>query len=279
MYCPYCGNPVGDTDQQCNQCGKSLAFGMPQAQPKTAEPVTHTQEVTQEAPAQETPQTPVEAPQESATQQPQGEQTGSRGEVKQAQQPQGAQPPYGQPPYGQPPYGQPPYGQPPYGQPPYGQQPYRYAPYGQPQQPYAQPKPTNCPYCGHLVLYGSPQCPTCHNLLSWVNPNVHIGERKKNNTFAIIGFIASLVALFCAILYIGNDNMLWFTGGVAAIVFGILGLVNCKKCQGKGKTFSVLAIIFGAIAIVGGIAIDVVYTMIYEMEYGVNGGFEILFRL
>ena len=274
MYCPYCGNPVGDTDQQCNQCGKSLAFGMPQSQPQTAEPVTHTREVTQEAPAQETPQTPVEAPQESATQQPQGEQTGSQGEVKQAQQPQGAQPPYGQPPYGQPPYGQPPYGQP-----PYGQQSYGYAPYGQPQQPYAQPKPTNCPYCGHLVLYGSPQCPTCHNLLSWVNPNVQIGERKKNNTFAIIGFIASLVALFCAILYIGMENELWFMGGIASIVFGILGLVNCKKCQGKGKTFSVLAIIFGAIAFIGGFAIDVAYMMIYEMEYGVNGGFEILFRL
>ena len=259
MYCPYCGNPVGDTDQQCNQCGKSLAFGMPQSQPQTAEPVTHTREVTQEAPAQETPQTPVEAPQESATQQPQGEQTGSQGEVKQAQQPQGAQPPYGQPPY--------------------GQQSYGYAPYGQPQQPYAQPKPTNCPYCGHLVLYGSPQCPTCHNLLSWVNPNVQIGERKKNNTFAIIGFIASLVALFCAILYIGMENELWFMGGIASIVFGILGLVNCKKCQGKGKTFSVLAIIFGAIAFIGGFAIDVAYMMIYEMEYGVNGGFEILFRL
>lgn len=164
---------------------------------------------------------------------------------------------------------------PPYGYPPYGGQP----PYGYPTRPVQGAK---CPHCGAFVEYGAPYCFACQKQISWMKPTKQPTE-KDSNIFAILGFIASMVALFSAIIYVlwslipgfGVVSTFWEIGGVVAIIFGIIGLSNCKNCKGKGRKLSLMAIIFGGLALLSGVGIDVILAMTASGGYG-GGALDIL---
>lgn len=111
-------------------------------------------------------------------------------------------------------------------------------------------------------------------------------KEKDNNLFAILGFIASMVALFSAIAYIIGEifpdlnlySGTWSIAGILAIVFGVIGLVNRKHCKGKGKKFAIMAIAFGALALVAGAGIDVILSLAAGEGFGYGGDlFDILF--
>ena len=265
MYCPYCGNSVTEADQQCNQCGKTLPIFTPQAKESTQTPV-------------ESVQTPVEAP---VTAEPI---TTQRVEET-AQNPQQNAPNVAQGQPCPPPYGFiPPY--PPYGM-PYGGQPYGYMPPQPAPQPVVQrpSQSAKCPHCGSILEYGVAQCPSCQKEISWMKATKKKKE-KDFNLFALLGFIAAMVALFSAIVYIIGEifpqlyisSSFWGIGGILAVVFGVIGLCSRKQCKGKGKWFAILAIAFGALAMTCGTVMEMILSIAAGDGLGYGGTlFDVLF--
>ena len=112
-----------------------------------------------------------------------------------------------------------------------------------------------CTQCGSALEEGSAVCPNCGNKIRsveeevvvnnpepMVNQNVSYennGEVKKNNVFALVGFIISLVNILCC----GSFS-------IFGLVFSIIGLVESKKQNGNGKGMAIAGIIISSIFIV-----------------------------
>ena len=111
-----------------------------------------------------------------------------------------------------------------------------------------------CTQCGSALEEGSAVCPNCGNKIRSVeetsvnysepvvNQNVNYdnnGAVKKSNTFALVGFILSLVNILCC----GSFS-------IFGLVFSIIGLVESKKQNGNGKGMAIAGIIISAIFIV-----------------------------
>ena len=130
-----------------------------------------------------------------------------------------------------------------------------------------------CTQCGSPLEEGSAVCPNCGNKIKSVeeevvysnpepvNQNVSYdnGTPKKNNTFALVGFIISLVNILCC-----------GTFSIFGLVFSIIGLVESKKQNGNGKGMAIAGIIISAIFIVLSILLTflgVFSSMIEELSY------------
>ena len=109
-----------------------------------------------------------------------------------------------------------------------------------------------CPGCGNKLEENAKFCASCgrkieeekeekiqtaaasNNINNEVNNNT-----QKSNTFAIAGFVISLVSM---ILCCGTISWL-------SLIFSIIGVVNANKENGKGKGFAIAGIIISALSI------------------------------
>ncbi len=111
-----------------------------------------------------------------------------------------------------------------------------------------------CTQCGSALEEGSVVCPNCGNKIRSAEENVvtaepvvnqnvsydnNNGTVKKSNTFALVGFILSLVNILCCGAF-----------SIFGLVFSIIGLVESKKQDGNGKGMAIAGIIISSIFVV-----------------------------
>ena len=108
-----------------------------------------------------------------------------------------------------------------------------------------------CTQCGSALEEGSAVCPNCGNKIRKVEEEVVYSEpanqnvtyenngTKKNNVFALVGFILSLVNILCC----GSLS-------IFGLIFSIVGLVESKKQDGNGKGMAIAGIIISSVFIV-----------------------------
>ena len=130
-----------------------------------------------------------------------------------------------------------------------------------------------CTQCGSALEEGSAVCPNCGNKIKsaeevvvnnpepMVNQNVSYDNSgvKKNNVFALVGFILSLVNILCC----GSLS-------IFGLIFSIVGLVESKKQDGNGKGMAIAGIIISSIFIVLSILfaiLGVFSSMMEELSY------------
>ncbi len=99
--------------------------------------------------------------------------------------------------------------------------------------------PKFCSECGKELEENSVVCKNCGKKVeSEIKVSVEPSalQPKKNNGFAIAGFVLSLVSLLCC----GSTSFL-------GLIFSIIGLVNANKSEGEGKGLAIAGIIISAI--------------------------------
>ena len=111
-----------------------------------------------------------------------------------------------------------------------------------------------CTQCGSALEEGSVVCPNCGNKIRSAEENVvtaepvvnqnvsydnNNGTVKNSNTFALVGFILSLVNILCCGAF-----------SIFGLVFSIIGLVESKKQDGNGKGMAIAGIIISSIFVV-----------------------------
>ncbi len=103
-----------------------------------------------------------------------------------------------------------------------------------------------CPYCKSKVKSTAVYCPVCKSYLA--KGGAPVKEPKKDNVPALVGFILSLISFFMP------EGLIWLelAMGVAALVLGIIGLVQVNGGKGRGKGFAIAAIVFGTLALLNG---------------------------
>ena len=89
-----------------------------------------------------------------------------------------------------------------------------------------------CRYCGSKMSAAEDVCPVCEQKV-WI-PSIPtpttVGVPMMDNVYAVLSLVLA-----------------WFLP-VPGFVLGILGLVNVKKCGGKGRGMSIIGIIMAVIA-------------------------------
>ncbi|WP_436326318.1 DUF4352 domain-containing protein [Brevibacterium sp. FAM 27836] len=187
----------------------------------------------------------------------QGGNDGSQGYGQQPPQ-YGSQPNYGQPndqnQYGQQPnYGQPndQYGQNQYGDSQYGQDQYGQSQYGQNQYDANQ--------YGQQPAY--PGAEGSSDQFIPANPNAAYGQYPSGggtskNIWGILALIGGIVGVLGAFVFGGGALF-----GIAAIVFGFLGLSAIKKGLANNKGFNITGIVLGGVSILISIAV-VIFTIL-----------------
>ena len=88
---------------------------------------------------------------------------------------------------------------------------------------------------------------------------------EQSNGMATAGLIVSMVSIFVPLA-----GMM----GLIGLVFSILGLIQSKKVNGKGKIYSILGVIIGIVGIIYGIYYFV--TTMFEMQDKLNEIFMLL---
>lgn len=172
----------------------------------------------------------------------QGGNDGSQGYGQQPPQ-YGSQPNYGQPndQYGQNQYGDSQYGQDQYGQSQYGQNQYDANQYGQqPAYPGAEGSSDQFIPANPNAAYG--QYPS--------------GGGTSKNIWGILALIGGIVGVLGAFVFGGGALF-----GIAAIVFGFLGLSAIKKGLANNKGFNITGIVLGGVSILISIAV-VIFTIL-----------------
>ena len=97
-----------------------------------------------------------------------------------------------------------------------------------------------CTYCGKEIDENDNVCGYCGNAINKNNTEVIniVNNTNKTDGFATAGFVLSLVSFFCC----------GFTS-VIALIFSIVGLVNCNKHGTNGKGLAISGIVISTILI------------------------------
>jgi hypothetical protein len=100
-----------------------------------------------------------------------------------------------------------------------------------------------CRYCGSKMSSKEDVCPVCdQKVLKPALPTPPVtGVPMMDNVYAVIGLILA-----------------WFLP-IPGFILGVLGLTNAKKCGGKGKGMSIIAIVISVVAYILPILLVILY--------------------
>lgn len=119
--------------------------------------------------------------------------------------------------------------------------------------------PKRCYNCNQKIEDSTLVCPNCGKNVYDENGNLNrpkvlyeLGDKQstftsgdsnlQTNKFALAGFILSIISVFT------NGLFLWL-----GLIFSIIGLIDCKQRNQKGKTYAIIGIVISAIYIILGI--------------------------
>lgn len=107
-----------------------------------------------------------------------------------------------------------------------------------------------CKTCGKEVNDRAIICPNCGCALDNTTIQESVSEKKKKklNVLSLVGFILSLVSLLLD---------LWGTVAIAGLVCSVIGIVQIKNAEQKGRGFAIAGICVSV-----GSLIYAVYTLI-----------------
>lgn len=96
-----------------------------------------------------------------------------------------------------------------------------------------------CSNCGTELAKDANACSNCGTLVDQAPKTVDSTVKNQTNGFAIAGFVLSLVSLVCC----GITSTL-------GLIFSIIGLVQSKKMDGKGKGLAIAGIVICCVFVV-----------------------------
>ncbi len=96
-----------------------------------------------------------------------------------------------------------------------------------------------CRNCGVELKDGTAFCTNCGQKQDADINNV-TDNKNGYNTMCVVGFVMSLISLLINF---------WGIVGIIGTVLSIVGLMNCKKKNEKGKGLAIAGIIIGVISI------------------------------
>ena len=97
-----------------------------------------------------------------------------------------------------------------------------------------------CTYCGKEIDENDNVCGYCGNAINKNNATVInvVNNTNKTDGFATAGFVLSLVSFLCC----GSTS-------VIALIFSIVGLVNCSKNGTNGKGLAISGIVISTVLV------------------------------
>lgn len=102
-----------------------------------------------------------------------------------------------------------------------------------------------CPECGAAQRGTTPS--PASNTRNYTNPvNRSAVQEKSYNKMCIIGLVISGISLFLNF---------WGIVGIAGTIVSVLGLINCKQTNEKGKVLAIVGIVIGAFSICYALAV------------------------
>lgn len=122
-----------------------------------------------------------------------------------------------------------------------------------------------CPNCGKELENGVKFCASCGKAVDADSTatqsttpvtNVNVNVQNESNGMATAGFVVSLVSWF---LCCGSFSWL-------SLIFSIVGLVQSKSKNDKGKGLAIAGIIISALALLSGILLTITGTVASVME-------------
>lgn len=118
--------------------------------------------------------------------------------------------------------------------------------------------PKRCYNCNQKIEDSTLVCPNCGKNVYDENGNLNrpkvfdVNKENKNtyvnnddtqtNKFALAGLILSIISIFT------NGLFLWL-----GLIFSIVGLIDCKRKNQKGKAYAIVGIVISVIYIILGI--------------------------
>lgn len=114
-----------------------------------------------------------------------------------------------------------------------------------------------CTYCGKEVEENDNVCGNCGKTInSTIQTVVTKKETNKTESFAIAGFVLSIVSFLCY----GSTSIL-------GLIFSIVGFVNCNKNGKDGKGLAIAGIIISSIMF---IVLIILYIFMFILGYSTS---------